>query len=377
MTGRERITAALEGRKTDKVPVMIPFYDGFIARCGKKEQWEFDYGSESEQYQMQAAAIRRFQGNDGFWTWTGTNRGPVENVSIKYEGNVPFAIFRDGSRKLLNDDPANGMWNRTPDEVRSVYAKNCIEREGDITEKLGPVIPSKELLDKPGSRVLRKLSEKFGDRKFLWTNHSSLYASALNYLGGPEEGWIRTVTEPELVYKVLGYIKEQQKEYIAAAAAAGAHGLWHCFMNEGTSILSPEVWRQLVKPHIREIAEAAHECGLKDTAWFLDDCRQLVGDLIEAGIDGLATEQPRAAYRCEPGDLRKAAGDSRLCIFGWFWEEDLLSPSREELRGSLLKQYCEAGENGSFIVSSPGLTQEFSQSTVDMIIELAGELPVR
>ena len=146
-------------------------------------------------------------------------------------------------------------------------------------------------------------------------------------------------------------------------------------MNEGSCILSPELWRELVKPHIREITDTAHECGLKDTAWFLDDCRQLVGDLIEIGIDGLATEQPRGAYECEPGDLRKAAGGSGLCIFGWFWEEDLLRPQKDKLRRSLLKQFYETGEKGSFIVSSPGLTQEFSHGAVDMMIELAGELP--
>lgn len=159
-------------------------------------------------------------------------------------------------------------------------------------------------------------------------------------------------------------------EAIAAGARAGGHGVWHCFMHEGTDILSPETWRRMVKPRVATLVTRAHACGLKHVAWFLNDCRALLPDLLEIGIDGLATEQPRAAYHAEPGDLRRLAGQAKLCLFGWLWEDDLLKGDRAAIRATLDKQYREAGE--PFVVNTPGLTQEFAPEVMDMVLEFHG-----
>ncbi len=147
--------------------------------------------------------------------------------------------------------------------------------------------------------------------------------------------------------------------------------MWNCFMYEGANILSPAAWRSLVKPFVAPLVKRAHDHGMKYAAWFLDDCRPLVPDLIEMGIDGVATEQPRADYDCEPGDLRRLAGSRDLCLFGWFWESDLLKENRDAIRRTLRRQYDEAGSGKPFVVATPGLTQEFGQDVVDFVLEEA------
>jgi len=245
-----------------------------------------------------------------------------------------------------------------------------VKHQAEIEDKCGPVVSADELLARlPGYSVLRRLADQVGEEKFLWFNQSSLFASASTYLGGIEEAWIQSAENSALVEAILDYLLLLHLEYIEAGARAGGHGVWNCFMNEGANILSPETWRRLVKPRVARIVERSHQLGLKHVAWFLDDCRELVADLIEIGVDGIATEQPRGHYYCDPGELRRRAGDSNLCIFGWFLEEDLLKGNREAAGNTLRNQWMEAGGGKPFVVNTPGLTQEYDPYVIDMVIE--------
>jgi len=368
MNGKERITAVLEGRPTDRVPNNLLFYQGYIARCAGAAQWQFEYGSAEDQFAMVTACARRHPDNDGIWTQTGMNRYPVLDMHVEMINGEPWAIFDNGQRKQLTDDPANSQWNRTPAEEQRKYESNRVRAIDEIGARLGPVVPASQLLVDPSHGNLARLAREIGRETFLWVNFSSLFATALGYLGGPEEGWLASATDPTLVEAVLERCMRQHIEFIDAAAAAGGHGLWACFMLEGANIISPEIWRGLVKPYVVLLVKRAHLHGLKFVAWFLDDCRPLVKDLIEIGVDGISTEPSRGAYQCEPGDLRRLAGE-RLCLFSWFRERDLLAGDGDAIRQTLWKQYREAGDGRPFAVATPGLTQEVDAAVVDMVLE--------
>jgi len=362
------IIAALEGHSLGRPPIQILTYDGYYARCAGRQQWEFDYGTIDDQLEMQLSAIRRYPDVDAWWTWTGMNRGPLPGVRIETVDGDPCAVYEDGRRLPLAG--FHGMFDRSPEEHRLVLDRYRVKHEAQIEDKCGPVVRADELLVRlPGYTVLRRLADQVGEEKFLWFNQSSLFASASTYLGGIEEAWIQSVRNPKLVEAILDYLLLLHLEYIEAGARAGGHGVWNCFMNEGANILSPETWRRLVKPRAARIVERSHQLGLKHVAWFLDDCRDLVADLIEIGVDGIATEQPRGNYDCDPGELRRRAGDSGLRIFGWFLEENLLKGNREAVRNTLWKQYAEAGGGKPFVVNTPGLTEEYDPGVIDMVIE--------
>ena len=374
MTGRERITAVLEGRATDRLPLNLLFYQDYIAHSAGREAWEFYYGTAQDQFDMVLASARRHPANDGIWTQTGMNRGPIPNMHVEMIDRRPWAVFDDGTRKLLDDRVENSPWNRTPEDVRRGYELARVHEISEIPDKCGRILPAAELARNDSHRILSELHAEIGDETFLWVNFSSLFATATHWLGGPEEAWIATLTQPELVDAVLAHCSRQHLEYVEAAAIAGGHGLWNCFMFEGANILSPDTWRALIKPYAAQHVARAHELGLKHVAWFLDDCRPLVEDLIEIGIDGIATEQPRADYECEPGDLRRCAVSKDVCLFGWFWEEDLLHADRDAIRRTLARQYEQAGSGKPFAVSTPGLTGQFDPAAVDMIIDEATRL---
>gem|GEM_PF-2087268 len=371
MNGKERLTAALEGRPTDRVPLQLLFYQGYIAHCAGRELWEFEYGTAQDQFDMVLASARRHPANDGIWTQTGMNRYPVPNQRVQFIDGKPWAMFDDGRRKLLTDSSANTQWNRSPEEVRAGYERRRVRTVADVSRRVPEPVPAAELVADASHQTLRRLAGTIGDSTFLWVNFSSLFSGAAEYLGGPAEAWMATHDSPDLVAAVLERCSRQYLEYIEAAARAGGHGLWNCFMNEGANILPPATWRELIKPHVAAHIARAHELGLKHVAWFLDDCRPLVQDLLEIDVDGLATEPPRVGYDCTPGDLRQLAGSNPLCIFGWFKERDLLAADRAALRQTLQCQAAAAGSGAPFVVSTPGLTGEVDAGVVDAIIEEA------
>lgn len=373
MTGKAEMLRALSGKPPRRVPLMVPMYNDFYARVSGKQLWEFDYGTAQEQFECMSSVFSRNQGVDGFWTWTGMNRGPVVGARVVFEHGEPYAIYDDGRRVHLSDKANEGLWNRTPEQVKALHEQMRIRTSADIPLKIGEIEPLEKVLSYPGYPVLETLCRTHPD-KLLFFNHSSIFATATSFLGGLEEAWMATVEQPELFEEILDYLLQRFLVYLEAGAASGAKAVWHCYMQEGANVLSPATWRRLVKPRAAAQVAKAHEVGLKHVAWFLDDCRPLVPDLIEIGVDGLATEQPRVNYECEPGDLRRLAGNSDLCIFGWFWESDLIRGNRQAIRDSLEKQYREAGDGKPFVVCTPGITAEVSQEMVDTLAEETARL---
>ena len=377
MTGKERIRQALRGQETDRLPIQLVFDDGYIARCAGRERWEFDYADVAGRIEMQLAAVARHPANDGLLAWAGMNRTLVEGARIVRDAQGPVAILADGSRKRLSSAPDQWAWSVTPEQRRRDLERNRIRCRDDIEKRLGSaVVPAEALLKRPEFSVLKGLVQAIGGQTFIWANHSPLFSAALGLLGGKEEGWMQAITDPDLVEAVMDRIQLQHLAYVEAAALAGAHGLWQGCHSEGDNILGPATWRRIVKPRTAQTIAAAHRHGLHHLSWFLDDCRALVPDLIEIGTDTLATEQPRAGYDCDPGQLRRLAGDSGLCILGWFAEEHLLAEDLDALMRSLARQLAEAGagEAGAaqpFVLGTPLLTQQYDPDLVQRLLDAA------
>ena len=374
MNGKERLVRALSGQTTDRMPVQLVLDQGYMARCAGRQRWEFDYGDQAARVEMHLAATAGHPANDGLWAWAGMNRKLMEGVEIVREADGSVAVFPDGTRRPLSDSPDQWPASKTPEQRRRGLERGRIRHPDDIDPRLGEVVPADILLRQPEFAVLKGLVDSIGDRKFIWANHSPLFSATTGFLGGKEEGWMQAVTNPELVEAVMDRIQRQHLEYIKAAALAGADGLWNGFHSEGANVLGPDTWRRLVKPRTAQTIAATHQHGLRHLSWFLDDCRALVPDLIEIGTDALATEQPRTGYECDPGDLRRLAGDSGLCIFGWFWEEHLLKQDFDSAIRTLAKQFAEVGSGGPFVLSTPLLTQEYSPAFIERLLEAALKL---
>ena len=102
------------------------------------------------------------------------------------------------------------------------------------------------------------------------------------------------IIEPEHVAEFMDMVSDHEVDVIKSLAGCGLDA-WFLGDDLGTqesTFVSPETFRELIKPAYRKITDAAHEAGM---ATFMHSCGKnyvLMEDLIDAGIDVFQFDQP-------------------------------------------------------------------------------------
>lgn len=118
---------------------------------------------------------------------------------------------------------------------------------------------------------------------------------------------------------------------------------------EYTTIMSPEHYREYIKPYHREIVEHAHRSGAKIVKHTDGNIWSILDDLLEVGFDGIHPIQPQCMDIGEA--KRHIAG--RACVLGNIDCRDLLpSGTEEEVESTVKDTIAQAAPGGGYIISS-------------------------
>jgi uroporphyrinogen decarboxylase len=153
--------------------------------------------------------------------------------------------------------------------------------------------------------------------------------SALRDCRHMDNALMDTILEPDNVRAFLDKLMELAVKILDRAADNGVEGIM-IGDDMGTQInlfFSPETFRTLFKPYYKKLADAIHSRGMD---FFLHSCgkvHDIVGDLVEAGVDVFQFDQPelsgsevwarefggKAVFYC-PVDIQKimVTGDKRV-----------------------------------------------------------------
>jgi uroporphyrinogen decarboxylase len=154
----------------------------------------------------------------------------------------------------------------------------------------------------------------------------------------------------EIMDRVLSYNISVGKKLIEL----GADVIWagDDYGTQRGMLISPEMWRELMKPRIRtmfnefrrvkpDIKIAWHSCG---------SILPIIEDFIEIGLDILNPIQPNA-YGMEPQFLKDTYGD-HLCFFGGVDVQQLLPfGTVEEVKDEVSRRIRILGRDGGYIVA--------------------------
>ena len=109
-----------------------------------------------------------------------------------------------------------------------------------------------------------------------------------HHLMGMQEALMAYLEYPDEMYEMLGVIKEYKIAYIEEMARQVHpdiifyHDDWGSKQN---LFLPPDIWREIIKPHQREIAGAIHDNGMIYMHHADCICQPIVEDMVEIGID--------------------------------------------------------------------------------------------
>jgi len=259
MTGRQRIEAVLSGRPPDRVPVLASSLANAI---WLKKVPQKRFHTDPEVLARTVIDISRDFGVDGIYV--------SSDNWILHEALGGRVFFPD------DDEP----WGEGGPLLKDAATLERLRVPDPRTDGRMPL-----MLD-----AARRVVEEAGDELFIEANIDSGPFQLLLTLRGSEDGCLDAMQEPEQTRAFMEFATEALIVYGRAMARTGVHAIQ--FGESSASLVSPELYRELILPYDRRVIAAIRAEGV---AVFLHVCGRsshLDGLLAQTGADCLEVDSP-------------------------------------------------------------------------------------
>ncbi len=246
--------------------------------------------------------------------------------------------------------------DRGRDKFGTVY---YLSPHGEPLPVEGPI---KELSDIKGFDMVSKLKEndfagvqyvinKIGRDKAHFINILDPFKLSWRLRGGMQNLLMDYMLNPQLVHALARISTDFDLAAIEIANKIGIDVITvpGDLAGEETVLMSPEHYREYVKPYHREIVKYAHEKGMKVVKHSDGNIWPILDDFIEVGFDGIHPIQPQ----CMDIEEVKKYLAGKACILGNIDCRNLLPFGTEEEVEKTVKETIEkAAPGGGYIISS-------------------------
>ena len=352
VNSRERVLAALRCQVPDRVPIMELWIDQPILvsllelLTGQEVNVELGAitpGDESQEIvDLYCTAVQELS-LDATSYIISTGHEPVGDDRLKDKFGTIFEISEHGE----------------PFPIQGAIQSRSDLKGFDMVSKLE---------DDDFARV-RYVIEKVGAAKAHFVDISDPYQISWRLRGGMQHLLMDYVLDPPLAHDLARIATDY---YVAAVELAKQAGVDIILMDgdlagEETTIMSPDHYREYIKPYHAEIIEHVHNQGLLIVKHTDGNMWPILDDLLEVGFDGLHPIQPQCM---DIGETKQYVA-GKACILGNIDCRNLLVYDSEEEVEQAVKEAIEvAAPGGGYIVSSsnsihPGVKPENYIAMVD------------
>jgi uroporphyrinogen decarboxylase len=257
MTSKERVQRALRRQPVDRVPVWMWFHPHAAQRLAAA-------------LEIPTAALVEALGDDVRQTWVGNNHA-MEGIVHEHEGeghtdDWGVAWVKEGPFNQIRHSP---LADADADAVRGYHYP--FARIAALLDNLEP--------------VMRQAAERF-----VGCDVSPCLVEMVCRLRGMEQTLFDLAADPDLARAELAAAAAFAVTLSAAACDRFAvDWLWtgDDMGSQRGMIMSPAMWRELVRPHLAAIAAVGRERGLWVAYHSCGAIRPIIPDLIEIGINVL------------------------------------------------------------------------------------------
>ena len=333
MNGRQRVLTALSRGIPDRVPHFELAYNEEsiikIARCFTKDLPEPDYIQRLDL----ASRVKLF---DAVLL-------VVEELDV--DGLV-LRIFPE--TRAIDADHFRDDWGVTfllSPHGEAVVVDGPIREPSDLDRFQPPKIKASDLA------ALSYCAQRFQGARANILSVQDPFRRSWNMLGGMPNLLICYGTDPKLVHRIARIVTDYTLDAIALGAELGADviSMDGDLAHETGMLMSPEHFREFLKPYYAELVDFIHGKGLKVFKHTDGNHWKIMEDLIEVGFDGIHPIQPQSL---DLADVKKEIGD-RICLLGNIdCRETLVSKSTREVEEEVQQAIRSAGSRGGYILSS-------------------------
>ncbi len=256
MTGKERILAALQGKETDKIPVMLHNFM-VVAK---------EAGLTMEQYRNDPQAIASaFIQSVEKYKYDGVL---IDIDTVTLAGacgvNVDFPV----------DDPARSH-------------KGFLESYDQLDKLVYPDLSSYKY-SAIWLEATRLLKEYFGDEILIRGNCDQAPFSLASMIRGTEN-WMLDfyMTDESLIRELLEYCTRVSIQFIELMVQTGTDMVSNGDSVAGPDMFPPDLYEKYALPYEKRLVEAAHKNDLPYVLHICGDTELILSQMMESGADGL------------------------------------------------------------------------------------------
>jgi MtaA/CmuA family methyltransferase len=255
MTGKERVQAALEGKWTDRRPVML---HNFMMAAREKGLSMKEFGENP-----QSAASAYIHAAEKY---------DIDGLLI----DVSTAILA-GSLGVPVDYP----------EDEPARTHGTLISSLDEIQDLPPVDVASDRRIQHWLETTRIVKEYFGEEKYIRGNCDQAPFSLASMIRGSQELMTDLLMEPDKVHQLLEYATEAGIQFIRLMAGTGAHMVSNGDSVAGPEMIQPEFYREFAFPYEKILVDEAHRLGLTYTLHICGDTELILEDMVQTGADAL------------------------------------------------------------------------------------------
>jgi len=270
---------------------------------------------------------------------------------------VTLRIFSDSD--FMDDEHFRDDWGtvfRLDPVGEALVIEGPVTDESDLKNLKVPHIKETDLL------ALSYVAERFKNERAVVLSVQCPFRRSWNLLGGMPNLLINYVENPDLVHRIARIVTDYTLEAIDMGINLGADiiSLDGDLAFNTNTIISPDQFREFLKPYYVELVDLVHDRGLCIFKHTDGNHWKIMEDFIETGIDGIHPIQPQCMDLAE---VKNSVGD-RICIMGNIdCMETLVSKSVDDVEEEVKRAIEIAAPGGGYILSSsntihPGVKAE-------------------
>ncbi|MEN8245584.1 MAG: uroporphyrinogen decarboxylase family protein [Thermodesulfobacteriota bacterium] len=344
MNGRERMLTALNRGIPDRVPHWELAYNESsiinIARHFTKDVPEIDFIQRMDL----ETKVKLFD-----TVVMVVNELDIDGLTLR-----PFS-----STTFIDDERFVDDWGVTfqvHPAGESVVLDGPVSCEDDLKSYKPPTIQESDLL------ALNYAADQLNNEKGIVLSLQCPFRRSWNMVGGMTNLLIAYMTNSNFAHKLARIATDFTKETIELGVKLGAHiiSLDGDLAHNTNTIISPQHFREFLKPYYTELVDFTHGLGLPIFKHTDGDHSKITEDLLETGLDGIHPIQPQCL---DIGKVKKEIGD-RICIIGNIdCIETLVSKNTTDVEEEVRRTIKIAAPGGGYILSSsnsihPGVKSE-------------------
>jgi len=380
MTGRDKVLAAFSESGTGEIPVMIP-YEGIYMR----DRWD-ELTSCPWYYQLDTDIDKQLQWRREIWEW----------VHHDFVGVYPY-YGRDERDKYVVESRPDGVYriNRSTG-VEKEYEKPAVGGYDPSAKSasINPLVPADtgDELDKliyvsPDEEIDAGIAAGSGDMAAAIFNGYGVDLCPMSHVSSPlwscydiwgfEGMMTRMLTDPDLVHYACKRFRDKLLQDIKSYSQIGTQVIWieECCMDQ----ISPDIYRSLCLPYLRDVTDAIRGTGLKSIHYFTGAPGGKWDILLDTGADALSLEESKKGFEIDIEDVVDLV-KGRMTLLGNLDTVEVLERGSETtLRAEMNRQISAGRRNGSkFIMSlgcpvTPDTTPERVRLYCDLTTEISSE----